>query len=77
MSRMNVEFTPATDAALERLAETLGTSKAGILRFGIALMQIAVREQASGNSIGVVNGQQVVREVVGVWSIPAGQKERA
>lgn len=71
MSRMNVEFTESTDAALERLADVLGTSKAGVLRFGIALMQIAVNEQAKGRCIGVVEGERLVREIVGVWNVPA------
>lgn len=68
MSAMNVEFSEATDALLKRLADQLGTSKAGVLRFGIALMNIATQEQAKGNRLGVVHEDRVVREIVGVWS---------
>jgi hypothetical protein len=68
MARMNVEFTPETAQRLEGLAERLGTTKVGALRFGLALLGVAVREAEQGNDIGVIRGDRVLREISGVWS---------
>lgn len=59
---------------LDALAEKLDTTKAGVIRYGITLLTVAVREQQHGRTLGVVDGDKVVKEIVGVWNnlLPAG-----
>lgn len=70
MAAMNIQFTDEANAALERLAAELGTSKAGVLRFGLSLLSIARTEAERGNALGVINGDRVVKEIAGVWIAP-------
>jgi hypothetical protein len=44
----------------------MGTTKAGVLKTALALLQLAIRERKEGNSLGVVKGERVVKEIVGL-----------
>ena len=71
MAAMNIEFTREASDALERLAASLGTTKAGVLRYGMSLVVIATREENKGNALGVVNGERVVKEIATPWGVRA------
>lgn len=68
MTKFNLLLTPMQEAELERLAGSINESKADVIRHGIRLLGIAVREQHAGNSIGVVRGERVVKELAGLWT---------
>ncbi len=66
MSRLNVQFSDRQQKALDELAEELGTTKAGVLKSALSLLEVALRERREGNRIGVVRDNKVVKEIVGI-----------
>lgn len=48
------------------MATELGTTKAGVLKTALSLLEVAIRERKDGNMIGVVNGTKVLKEIVGI-----------
>lgn len=66
MSRLNIQFSDRQNKALDELAEELGTTKAGVLKSALALLEVALRERKEGNRIGVVKDNTVVKEIVGI-----------
>lgn len=67
--KLNVEFTPEATTALERLAETMGTTKAGVLRYGLSLVATIAREEREGNALAVIRGERVVKELTNPWCV--------
>lgn len=65
-SPLNVQFNPKQAAALSAMAAELGTTKTNVIRLALTLFLFAQREKKAGNSIGVVRGDVVLREVVGL-----------
>lgn len=65
-TRMNVQFSGRQRKALEELAAELDTTKAGVLKAALSLLEVALRERKAGNSIGVVKGGRVLKEIVGI-----------
>lgn len=65
-TRLNVQFNDRQNIALEDLARELGTTKAGVLKKAISLLEVALRERREGNRIGVVRDSHVVKEIVGI-----------
>jgi hypothetical protein len=65
-SRLNIHFTDKQKELLDELAVDLGTTKAGVLKKGMSLLQVAVREKRSGNQLGVVRDDKVVKEIIGI-----------
>lgn len=75
-SKLLVQFGEDQAATLDRLSERTGASKAAILRYGLSLLTVAIRESRRGNAIGVVNGDRVVNRLVGIWDdVPSEQCE--
>ncbi len=68
MKAMNVKFSDESADALVRIADDMGTSKADALRFGLALLRLAFKEERDGNKIGIIRDGAVVREIVSVWN---------
>jgi hypothetical protein len=68
MKRFNVEFSDQQVEILGRMASNLETTKAGVVKTALSLLEIAIREGRNGNSIGIVNGGAVIKEIVGIWS---------
>ena len=64
--KLNVQFNERQGKALEEMAGQLGTTKAAVLKTALSLLQLAIREKEGGNSIGVVKGDRVVKEIVGL-----------
>lgn len=69
-SKLNVQFNDRQAKTLENMAEELGTTKAGVLKTALVLLEVAIREKREGNAIGVIKGDRVVKEIVGIGEIP-------
>ena len=65
--KLNVQFTDRQTEALARMANELGTTRAGVLKTALALLEVAIREERAGNAIAVIRGETVVKEIVGLW----------
>jgi hypothetical protein len=55
-NKLNVQFNDRQSKSLEEMADEMGTTKAGVL----------IRERKEGNSLGVVKGDKVVKEIIGI-----------
>jgi hypothetical protein len=62
--RLNLDLTFEAYELLQKLADESGKNMADVLRTGLALYGIAQKETKRGNSLGVVNGDKVVKEIV-------------
>jgi len=65
-TKLNVQFNDRQTKTLETMAEEMGTSKAGVLKTALALLEVAIREKKEGNALGVVKGDKVVKEIIGI-----------
>jgi hypothetical protein len=65
-NKLNVQFNERQQKALEDMAEELGTTKAGVLKTALALLEVAIRERREGNALGVVKGDKVLEEIIGI-----------
>ena len=65
-SKLNVQFSDRQSQALERMAEDMGTTKAGVLKTALTLLEVAIRERRDGNALGVVKGDKVLKEIIGI-----------
>lgn len=65
-NKLNVQFNDRQSKSLDEMAENLGTTKAGVLKTALALLEIALREKKDGNSLGVIKGEKVVKEIIGI-----------
>ena len=65
--RLNLDITEKLNSELERLAEATGTTKADIMRRGLALAKVAIDEQALGHKLGILDqDRKLIAEIVGV-----------
>ncbi|HEX8200162.1 MAG TPA: hypothetical protein VF590_06715 [Isosphaeraceae bacterium] len=65
-SKLNVQFSDRQNKTLEDMAEEMGTTKAGVLKTALALLEVALRERKEGDSLGVAKGDKVVKEIIGI-----------
>jgi hypothetical protein len=65
-TKLNVQFNDRQSKSLENMAEEMGTTRAGVLKTALALLEVAIRERKEGNALGVVKGDKVVKEIVGI-----------
>jgi hypothetical protein len=65
-NELNVQFNARQARAIEDMADEMGTTKAGVLKTALALLEVAIRERREGNSLGVVKGDKVVKEIIGI-----------
>jgi hypothetical protein len=65
-NKLNVQFNDRQNKSLEEMAEELGTTKAGVLKTALALLEVALREKREGNSLGVIKGEKVMKEIIGI-----------
>jgi len=64
--KLNIQFNDRQKKALDEMADDLGTTKAGVLKTALSLLEVALREKKLGNQIGVVKDDKVVKEIVGI-----------
>ena len=62
--RLNLELSPEAYELLQQLANSSGKNMADILRAGIALYNIAEEAKGKGRSLGVVEEDKVIKEIV-------------
>lgn len=62
--RLNLELAPAAYDLLQRLADESDKTLADVLRTGLALYGIAQDAKNEGRSIGVIEGDNVVKEIL-------------
>ncbi len=62
--RLNLDLTPDAYDLLQKLANESGKNMADVLRTGLALYGIAHEESQKGRSLGVVEDEKVVKEIV-------------
>lgn len=67
MKKLNVQFSERQRKALDELAEELETTKAGVLKTALALLEVALRERNAGNHVGIVKDHVEVKEIVGIF----------
>ncbi len=65
-NRLNVQFNEQQTKSLEQMADDLSMTKAGVLKTALFLLQVALREKKEGNSLGVIKGEKVVKEIIGI-----------
>ena len=65
-SRLNVKFSERQQQALEEMAERLGTTKAGVLKTALSLLEVAIRERREGNQISVTRDNEILKEIIGL-----------
>jgi hypothetical protein len=65
-TKLNVQFNDRQAKRLEDMAEEMGTTRAGVLKTALALLDVAIRERKEGNALGVVKGDKVVKEIIGI-----------
>ena len=65
-TRLNVQFSEMQKKSLEQMAEELSTTKAGVLKAALSLMEVTLRERRGGNRIGVIRDNKVVKEIIGI-----------
>jgi hypothetical protein len=65
-NKLNVQFNDRQTKTLEDMADALGTTKAGVLKTALALLEVAIRERKDGHSLGVVKGDKVIKEIIGI-----------
>jgi hypothetical protein len=62
--RLNLDLTPEAYELLQKLAEESGKNMADVLRTGLALYGIAQEESKKGRSLGIVEDDKVIKEIV-------------
>ncbi len=62
--RLNLDLAPAAYNLLEQLSRDTGKSMTEVLRTGLALVGIAHEEKQKGRSLGIVEGDKVVKEIL-------------
>lgn len=65
-SRLNIKFSERQQKSLEEMADELDTTKAGVLRTALSLLEVAMRERKDGNQISVTKDNEVVKEIIGL-----------
>jgi hypothetical protein len=65
-NKLNVQFTARQSELLENMAEEMGTTKAGVVKTALVLLELAIREQKEGNALGVIKGEKVLKEIVNI-----------
>jgi hypothetical protein len=62
--RLNLDLTPEAYELLQKLADESGKNMADVLRTGLALYGIAQEESKKGRSLGVVQDDKVIKQIV-------------
>lgn len=65
-TRLNIQFSDKQKKSLDEMAKELDTTKAGVLKTALSLLEVAMRERKEGNRVGIVKDNVVVKEIVGI-----------
>lgn len=65
--RLSLDLSSQTNALLESLAADMHTTKSGVLRKAIALVQVAEEARRNNRKVGVLDSEQnVFSEIIGL-----------
>ena len=67
MAKLNIQFSEKQRKALEKLAEELDTTKTGVLKTALSLLEVVLRERNTGNHIGIVKDHVEIKEIIGFF----------
>lgn len=62
--RLNLDLTPEAYSLLQNLAEESGKNMSEVLRTGLALYGIVQEESKQNRSLGIVQGDRVIKQIV-------------
>lgn len=62
--RLNLELVPAAYELLQNISDESGKSLAEVLRTGLALYGMAHDAKKQGQGIGIIEGNEVVKEIL-------------
>jgi hypothetical protein len=62
--RLNLDLSSTAHDQLQKLSEETGKNMAEVLRTGLALYDMAHEANKQGQSMGIIEGDKVVREIV-------------
>jgi hypothetical protein len=62
--RLNLDLTPEAYSLLQSLAEESGKNMSEVLRTGLALYGIVQEESKQNRSLGIVQGDRVIKQIV-------------
>lgn len=62
--RLNLDLTPEAYSLLQTLAEESGKNMSEVLRTGLALYGIVQEESKQNRSLGIVQGDRVIKQIV-------------
>lgn len=65
-TRLNFQFSDKQRKTLDEMAQELDTTKAGVLKTALSLLEVAIRERKEGNRVGIIRDNTVVKEIVGI-----------
>jgi len=65
-NQFNITFTDRQVISLEDMAKELDTDMAGVLKAGMSLLIVYLREQENGNEFAIVKDGKIVKEIVGL-----------
>ena len=65
-TRLNIQFSDKQKKSLDEMAQELDTTKAGVLKTALSLLEVVMRERKEGNRVGIVKDNTVVKEIVGI-----------
>lgn len=66
-TRLNIQFNEKQRQTLESMANELGTSKAGVLKKALSLLNVSLKEHSKHNSLAVVDEEgKVVKTIIGI-----------
>jgi hypothetical protein len=64
--KLNVQFNDKHAQSSEQMVSQLGTPKAGVLKTARGLLDVAIWKKRESNTVGDENGDQVVKEIIGM-----------
>jgi hypothetical protein len=65
-NHLNVRVNARHTRAIEDMVKAVRTTKAGVLKTALFLLQLAIHEIQEGNALGIVKGEKVLKEIVGL-----------
>jgi hypothetical protein len=62
--RLNLDLSSAAHEQLQRLSDETGKNMAEVLRTGLSLYDMAHEASKNGQSMGIIEGEKVIKEIV-------------
>ena len=66
MITFSVKFNEKQNKALGKTAKEMGKTKTEVIKTALSLLTVVIREQRTGNSIGIIKDGKVLKEIIGI-----------